>query len=517
MSKGTKQPKKREGEIKKVLQSEEIRKLFDAIEKEQEQERSAFRGVVDALRNSSPLLRAEGCLRFWADRLTEWADLEAVVYFASRGHDCTALKRTILTMWREAEDRAVSRVGEDPAFTRQVREDPTKFISAFWNAYDSQELSIDATMLRIVEWCNVLGFDPWWRRLGEDIRKGAFSGGAHPFAIFNYCRADYAIREMGDSLRRSLEAVEALAFPKATPWWRNDGNLECAIHDAAAIIFAHARLGAPSKSFLIVERATNDLRKFFNHEVGAWPAFSGRPDRLSVESTALAVHALRLVGADDWEYFAGMAQVWLWEQQHADGYWFERAAPDPVWLTVLVLDAIELASGGTSATFRLVPPKSTAPLVFVAYQHNDTQWLELLKKHLGNLVHTGRIEFFDDRQIGGGTEWDPYIRAKLMAAKIIVPLISPNFLGSKYIQTVELPTAVARHKEGSVTVLPVLIDDCDWEGLKTNEFSLAQINMLPKDRNNDLKAVRTWGTKRNQALKQVAKEIRQLLEKMAEH
>ena len=166
---------------------------------------------------------------------------------------------------------------------------------------------------------------------GRGYRKGAFSGGAHPFAIFNYCRADYAIREMGDSLRRSLEAVEALAFPKATPWWRNDGNLECAIHDAAAIIFAHARLGAPSKSFLIVERATNDLRKFFNHEVGAWPAFSGRPDRLSVESTALAVHALRLVGADDWEYFAGMAQVWLWEQQHADGYWFERAAPDPVW------------------------------------------------------------------------------------------------------------------------------------------------------------------------------------------
>ena len=104
-----------------------------------------------------------------------------------------------------------------------------------------------------------------------------------------------------------------------------------------------------------------------------------------------------------------------------------------------------------------------------------------------------------------------------MAAKIIVPLISPNFLGSKYIQTVELPTAIARHKEGSVTVLPVLIDDCDWEGLKSNEFSLAQINMLPKDRNNDLKAVRTWGTKRNQALKQVAKEIRQLVEKMAEH
>ncbi len=40
-------------------------------------------------------------------------------------------------------------------------------------------------------------------------------------------------------------------------------------------------------------------------------------------------------------------------QQNRDGHWTDPSAPDPVYLTVLVLDAIELANGGTSITFRL--------------------------------------------------------------------------------------------------------------------------------------------------------------------
>src|SRR6516164_5272288 len=496
-------PKRKTG---KKRGHKEFQELFDALEQQIERERTAFRETVESLRNSAPILRAEGCLRFWAERLEEWGDHEAVIYLASRGHDCTSITRTILANWREAEKDSISRMGgiKDP---HALKENPAKVLHRFWNSFDSQELSIDATMLRTVEWCNIRGFDQWWQNLGTEILEGAFSGGAHPFAIFNYCRADYAVCSMGDGLKLSLDAVETLAFPKSAPWWRNDGNLECAIHDAAAIIFAHARLGSAADSAPLVERATDDLRKFFNHRVGAWPAFSGRPEKLSIETTAMALHALRLRRVDDWEHFATAAHTWLWAQQHPDGYWFENAAPDPVWLTVLVLDAIELTSGGTNVTFRLVP-MSDAPLVFVAYQHDDIQWLEDLKKHLGGLIHGGRIEFFDDRQIGGGKEWDPHIKKKLMDAKIIVPLISPNFLGSKYIQTVEFPTAIARHREGSVSVMPVLVEECDWESLRSNGVSLAQINLLPKDAKNKLKPVRAWGRKKHEALAQVAAEIR---------
>jgi TIR domain len=121
--------------------------------------------------------------------------------------------------------------------------------------------------------------------------------------------------------------------------------------------------------------------------------------------------------------------------------------------------------------------------------------LRELANHLGHLIHPGKIELFDDRKIGGGSEWDPIIRAKLDAAKIIVPLISPNFLGSRYIQTVELPEAMARQKDRKATILPILLDHCDWQGLKSHGVSLSEVSFLPKDRNNNLKPLKRVGQK----------------------
>jgi hypothetical protein len=51
-----------------------------------------------------------------------------------------------------------------------------------------------------------------------------------------------------------------------------------------------------------------------------------------------------------------------------------------------------------------------APLVFVAYQHAYPKWLEELKS-ISALIHSERIEFFSDHQIGGSEEWDPSQKA----------------------------------------------------------------------------------------------------------
>src|SRR5262249_17719535 len=91
-------PKKRT--ISKSRQAD-LNKVLAALQEQLERERAAFRKVVDSLRSSAPLLRAEGCLRFWAEGLAEWGDHEAVVYLASRGNDPAAITRTILTNWRE--------------------------------------------------------------------------------------------------------------------------------------------------------------------------------------------------------------------------------------------------------------------------------------------------------------------------------------------------------------------------------------------------------------------------------
>jgi hypothetical protein len=263
----------------------------------------------------------------------------------------------------------------------------------------------------------------------------------------------------------------------------------------------------------LYEPALYELRRHFDARSGAWPDFSNKTGTLSVEVTAMVLHALKVADVPDWEHYASPAAQWLWDQQHQDGYWFERGSPDPVWLTVLVLDAIELARGGSQLTFRKTS-STDAPLVFVAYQHADTKWLEELKKHLGALIHSERIEFFNDREIGGGEEWDPAIRGKLNSAKVIVPMISPNFLGSRYIQTVELPTAIRRHIRGEVKVLPILIDSCDWEALESDSFSLSRVNFLPKDAKHDLKPLSQWGRRKSDAFTQIAQTIRGLARRL---
>jgi hypothetical protein len=255
---------------------------------------------------------------------------------------------------------------------REAHENPTKYIGQFWWGTDSQELSMDATMLRTAQWGNIRGYEPWFRALENQLREAAFGGGINPFALFNYCRADIAIRDMKNTLQLLLAAAEALSFG-STPWRRNDESLGCATHEAASLAFASLRTGTPDING-IIERALDDLRQSFDHKSGAWPAFSRQPNRLSVESTAMAIHAFREASVEDFDQFSGPAKEWLWSQQTSDGCWFERAAPDPVWLTVLTLDALELASGGRTVTFGSEIAESKLPLVFVAYQHKDTSW-----------------------------------------------------------------------------------------------------------------------------------------------
>ena len=72
-------------------------------------------------------------------------------------------------------------------------------------------------------------------------------------------------------------------------------------------------------------------------------------------STAMALHALALAQPGGWKRQAALAQKWLWSVQPKDGSWTEPRTPGPVYLTVLVLDAIALANGEKDVTFNMPP------------------------------------------------------------------------------------------------------------------------------------------------------------------
>lgn len=102
--------------------------------------------------------------------------------------------------------------------------------------------------------------------------------------------------------------------------------------------------------------------------------------------------------------------------------------------------------------------------IFFCYAHADRDLRRALDSHLDLLEREGLVAPWFDGQIAPGTEWSDVIEQNLRAADIIVFLISPAFLGSKYIGEVEMRIALELHRTGAARLVPVLaapIDDFD--------------------------------------------------------
>ena len=99
-----------------------------------------------------------------------------------------------------------------------------------------------------------------------------------------------------------------------------------------------------------------------------------------------------------------------------------------------------------------------------------------LEDHLKILQKLGLISIWTDRKITGGEEWKGKIDDNIKSAKIILMLISSNFMASDYCYDIEMATALARHKKNETTAIPVILRDCLWQ---IAEF--AKLQALPLD------------------------------------
>lgn len=114
--------------------------------------------------------------------------------------------------------------------------------------------------------------------------------------------------------------------------------------------------------------------------------------------------------------------------------------------------------------------------IFFSYSHKDEPLRDELETHLKLLQRQGVISTWHDRKILPGGEWDDEIDAHLEAAKIILLLISADFIASDYCWEKEVMRALERHEAGNATVIPVLLRSCDWKGAP-----FGKLQGLPKD------------------------------------
>jgi formylglycine-generating enzyme required for sulfatase activity len=121
--------------------------------------------------------------------------------------------------------------------------------------------------------------------------------------------------------------------------------------------------------------------------------------------------------------------------------------------------------------------------VFFSYSREDKPLRDKLEKHLSGLKRQGVISAWHDRQIVAGSEWEEEIDRHMRTADIILLLISPDFVASKYCYEIELPDAIGRHEAGEAIVVPILLrPTAGWKNLPFAKLQVYPSGGMPVTR-----------------------------------
>ena len=75
---------------------------------------------------------------------------------------------------------------------------------------------------------------------------------------------------------------------------------------------------------------------------------------------------------------------------------------------------------------------SSSSEVFISYSHKDERYREQLDAHLSQLRNERLISDWHDRAIPPGSQWADEIDQHVDSAQVILLLVSPDFLASRY-------------------------------------------------------------------------------------
>jgi cold shock CspA family protein len=114
--------------------------------------------------------------------------------------------------------------------------------------------------------------------------------------------------------------------------------------------------------------------------------------------------------------------------------------------------------------------------VFCSYSRRDEEQLNDLRDSLRGLERQGLIEWWHDREIVSGWEWNEAIDKHLRHADVVLLLVSRAFMASDYVYEHEISRAIERHERGEARVIPVILRPADWEWA-----SFGKLQALPKD------------------------------------
>ena len=115
--------------------------------------------------------------------------------------------------------------------------------------------------------------------------------------------------------------------------------------------------------------------------------------------------------------------------------------------------------------------------VFISYAHEDEAFKNALTQQLNGLKRQRVIDPWDDRCIDGGDTWRAEIDTALDGCHLALLLLSPAFIASDFINTVELSRLLERRERDGIRIVPIILRPCAWK----YEQPIESLQARPKD------------------------------------
>ena len=116
----------------------------------------------------------------------------------------------------------------------------------------------------------------------------------------------------------------------------------------------------------------------------------------------------------------------------------------------------------------MASPKS----IFISYAHKDESYLNELRTFLKPLIRNKTISIWTDKDIVAGQKWDELIKTQLANSRIILFLVSPDFLASDYINDTEITNVLQNETSNSFSIVPIIIRPVNMQLLPLKAYQV---------------------------------------------
>ncbi len=144
--------------------------------------------------------------------------------------------------------------------------------------------------------------------------------------------------------------------------------------------------------------------------------------------------------------------------------------------------------------------------ILISSAKEDERFLDMLLKALEGplkpLKQQGLISLWHERDIRPGAITRQEIQRHLQAARIILLLISADFMGLPFCYSENMQHLMRRHEAGEIHAIPILLRETDWEAAPFGALRPLPDNGVP---------VSSWGN-RDKALLNIARGVKKIVD-----